>query len=510
MVAAAKRGKQVIKNTAFLYVRMLFVLVVTLFTSRIVLKNLGVVDFGIYNVVAGVVTLFAFLNTALTVGVQRFLSFEIGLNNDVKVKAVFKDSVIVYILMAVLILLLVEPIGTFLIQYKLSIPLERYDAALNVFHVSLLVLVISILQSPFVALLTSYEKFDSIAFIAIIESVFKLLAASLIVKLADDNLMSYSLLLLLSALCVASIYVIVCAVNYQGIVLQNYFKGISWPRVTEISIFSFWNIFSSLAIVCLNQGLNILLNVFFNPMVNAARAISLQVNSAAYSFISNVHSAIIPQLAKSYAQNDLQYMRRLSMFGCKISYSLFLLLCVPLFFYSDFILHIWLDEVPHYTSLFVRLVLLNTLIDPIGGIVSGVAQALGQVRKYQLIVGIIYILTIPFSYIALCIYQEPEVVFVVNISFTLFSLLYRLSYLKVALNLSHKVILGFVGRVFFMIISSLLLNDILSSCFSDSLSGFAQYTICSIVMNVVLLMLFAFTKEEKNYVFQYVFRFFKK
>lgn len=498
------RGKLVVKNTLFLYVRMLCVLFISLFTSRIVLRNLGVVDFGIYNVVAAVVTLFAFLNTSLSVSVQRFLSYEIGANNILKVKTTFRSSIIVYLLIALLLLLIVEPVGYYLIEHKLSIPENRHDVAFDVFHMSLIMLVISVLRSPFVALLTSCEKFNYIAFIAIIESVLKLLSAALIIKFSTDNLITYSVLLVVSTIIVSAIYISVSIWNNKEIVCQNYFKNISWGNIKEISFFSFWNMFSSLALVCLNQGLNILLNIFFNPIVNAARAVSIQINSAAYSFISNVHSAVVPQLAKSYAQNDMVYLRKLSVFGCKISYSLFLILFIPLFFYSDYILHLWLDEVPQYTSIFVRLTLLNTLIDPIGGIVSGVAQASGQVRKYQFVVGLAYMLTIPLAYVALRIFNIPEIVFIVNILITILCLLYRLNYLKFALYFPKNFMSVFMLRVVLLIVTSLLINYFISLYFSINLVGFLLYSIITLIINASLLIFIMFSKEERIYALQYI------
>lgn len=504
------RGKLVVKNTLFLYIRMLCVLFITLFTSRIVLKNLGVVDFGIYNVVAGVVTLFAFLNTALSVSVQRFLSYEIGANNKERVKTTFRSSIVVYLLIALLLLLIVEPIGYYLIEYKLSIPENRHSVALDVFQMSLIMLVISVLRSPFVALLTSCEKFNYIAFIAIVESVLKLLSAALIIKISIDNLITYSVLLVLSTIIITIIYVYVSIYNSKDVVLQNYFQNISWENIKEISVFSFWNMFSSLSLVCLNQGLNILLNIFFNPIVNAARAVSLQINSAAYSFISNIHSAVIPQLAKSYAQDDMVYLRKLSVFGCKISYSLFLILFVPLFFYSDYILHLWLDEVPQYTSIFVKLILLNTLIDPVGGIVSGVAQATGQVRKYQFVIGLAYMLTIPLAYVGLKIFNIPEIVFVVNILVTILCLLYRLNYLRVTLKYPKNFILIFLLRIVLLITLSLFINYLVALCFSVDLIGFLLYSILTLIINALLLVFVVFTKEERIYAVKYIKRSIKK
>lgn len=504
------RGNLVIKNTIFLYIRMLCVLLITLFTSRIVLKNLGVVDFGIYNVVAGVVTLFAFLNTALSVSVQRFLSYEMGANNIEGVKTTFRSSFVVYLLIAMLLLLIVEPIGYYLIEYKLSIPENRHSVALDIFHMSLIMLLISVLRSPFVALLTSCEKFNYIAFIAIAESVLKLLSAALIIKISTDNLITYSVLLVLSTIIVTIIYVCTSIYNSKEVVLQNYFQNISWRNIKEISVFSFWNMFSSLSLVCLNQGLSILLNTFFNPIVNAAHAVSLQINSAAYSFISNIHSAVIPQLAKSYAQDDMVYLRKLSVFGCKISYSLFLILFVPLFFYSDYILHLWLDEVPQYTSTFVRLILLNTLIDPIGGIVSGVAQASGQVQKYQFIIGLSYMLTIPFAYIGLRFFNIPEIVFIINILVTVLCLLYRLNYLRVTLKFPKNFIQTFLLRIISLMTFSLFINYFIASYFSNDLISFLLYSIVTLIINSLLLVFIAFTKEERCYAVQYIKKSIKK
>ena len=509
-MADISNGKRLTINTLFLYIRMIFVLFITLFTSRIILNNLGVVDFGVYNVVAGVITFVAFLNTALQVSAQRYLSFEIGKGNEGDVPKVLKNNLVMFMIMAIIIFIIIEPFGYIMVNYKLTIPPERLNAANIVLHTSSLILFLSVLQSPFTGLLASMENFRVYSIIGIIEAITKFLSAYLIVYLSFDRLIIYGYLLLVSAGIIFISYQIVCIRLYPQLFTNAIKRNASWKDIYEIAKFSGWNVFGALSIVTLNQGLNILLNIFFSPIVNAARAISQQINSAVYAFVANIHAAIIPQLTKSYAEGDRGYMRKITLVGCKFSYYLILILFIPLFYYSEPVLQLWLGSVPEYASNFVKLTLLNTIIDPTGGIISGVIQATGKIRNYQVIIGVIFVLTLPISYIFLKLGYSPYIVFIVNIVITLVNMICRFAFVKNIIQIGTRQLINYLMRIYGCLLFCACFTGIVYQFCANTILGLLCFTLLSLIICSIIIIIYGLNKEEKLYVLSIIVKKIKK
>ena len=322
-----QNNKRIAKNSLLLYARMLLVMAVTLYTSRVVLRALGVEDYGIYNVVGGVVAMLGFLNGSLTAATSRFLTFELGKGDDGDLNRVFRCSVTVHYLLAVLILLFAETAGLWFVLEKLVIPAERLNAALWAYQCSVFTILVSIVSTPYNALIVAHERMEAFAYISVAEVLLKLGVAFAIIQPVGDKLIVYALLLAFAQFLVRLLYTVYCSRYFPGIRSR-----LLWDKEISSKIFSFagWAMNGNLAVMGYTQGLNILLNLFFGPSVNAARGIAVQVQSAVSQFFNNFFIAVIPQIVKSYAQNDLESMHKLIIGSSKYAFFLALLLVVPL------------------------------------------------------------------------------------------------------------------------------------------------------------------------------------
>ena len=405
-------NKRVAKNTLLLYGRMLFIMIISLFTSRVNLQSLGVSDYGIYNVVGGVVAMFSIFSSSLASAIGRFFSFEIGKADKEKLKSVFSTTVSIQIILALFIIIIIEPLGLWFINNKLVIPLDRLNAAHWVFQCSVLSFVINLISVPYNSVIISHEKMGVFAYISIFEVIMRLLICySLFISLYD-KLITYAVLLLLLSLVLRLIYGMYCKRHFEECVFRFNFDKTLFK---EILGFAGWTSFTMVAFTCYTNGLSILLNIFFGPTVNAARAISTQVQNAIQSFLHNFQVAINPQIIKSYANSDIQRMFALVFKGTKFSYFLMYFISLPIILEIDQILAIWLTEVPDYTANFVRLILVIVVIDSLGGPLYIAKQASGRIRNFQLITGLLMLTILPISYICLKATSSPEVVYIVYI-----------------------------------------------------------------------------------------------
>ena len=431
-------NKRVAKNTLFLYFRMILIMLVTLYTSRVILAQLGIKDYGIYNVVGGVVTMFAFLNNCMASSTQRFMTFELGCGNIQQLKKVFAASLNIHMTIAVVIVLLAETIGLWFVNSKLVIPTDRLVAANWVYQFAILSFCVNIIQVPYNAVLIAHEKMNVYAYISIIEVFLKLGIVYLLVVSPFDKLIAYGILLFLVQFVIRCIYQVYCRKNYE----ECKFK-LFWDKklYREMSGFAGWNLFGSVAWLLRDQGVNIVLNMFFGPVINAARGVATQVSSAVMNFISNFQVALNPQITKNYANGNIEEMEKLSYLGIKFSYMILFLLAFPLSLNIDYILHLWLVEVPDYSALFIILILIDSLVGTLFGTPPMTAlSATGVIRNYQVVVSLFILCIVPVSYVVLKLGFDAPSVFYVTILFSLISGFVRFLFCRKQIGYSLKKI----------------------------------------------------------------------
>lgn len=425
-------NKRIAKNTIFLYLRMIILLAVQLYTSRKVLEVLGVEDFGIYSVVGGVVAMFSFLNSAMTSSSQRYITFELGKGNFNRLREVFVTCINTHALIAIFVVILCETIGLWFMFNKMVIPDERFGAAMWVFQLSLLTMVIAIMSYPYNAAIIAHEKMSAFAYISIIEGFLKLLVVYLLTIGSIDQLILYALLLVVVQFFIRFCYTIYCSRHFEE---TRYFWYNDKALQKEMLSFAGWNLWGNLSAVCSTNGQNLILNVFFGPVVNAARGIAIQVQGALSLFYSNMQMAINPQITKSYAVGEMNKMYGLIQRSSRFTFLLLLIICLPVFIEAEFILGLWLTEVPEYTASFLRILIVNMMIDATTGSLAISASATGNVRKYQSVVGGILLLSLPLTYIAFRFKGGPEFAFYVNIIVSIIAYIARLVILKQLIQL---------------------------------------------------------------------------
>ena len=401
----SENTRRIAKNTVMLYIRMLLIMAVTLYTSRVVLNVLGVEDFGIYNVVGGIVVMFSFLNGAMATSTQRFLSFSLGKNDQEQVARVFSMSMTTHISIALIVLLLAETFGLWIFYRYLNIPPERMGAAQWVYQLSVLTFCISIIRVPYNAGIIAYERMSFYAYISIVEVCLKLGMVILLQYLGSDKLILYALLMALTTGIVTFIYKLYCCKTFS-VCRYHYF----WDKhlYKELISFSGWSLFGSAANVGVQQGINILLNVFFGVVTNAALGIANQVSSAVSQLVGNFQTAFNPALVKSYASGDYSYFVRLIFQTSRFSYFLLFIIALPLYLCMPFVLKVWLDIVPEYTVVFCRWMLVFVLIDAVSAPLWISVQAIGKIRSYQLLMSALIFLNIPLSWLLLRLGKDAE------------------------------------------------------------------------------------------------------
>lgn len=384
------------------------------------MATLGVEDFGIYNVVGGVVIMLGFINDSMTVSTRRYLNFELGTGNKQKLHEVFITSLNIYIIISFLIVILGETVGLWFVVKEMVIPPERMTAALWCYHISIFTAVIDILSCPYIAAIVAHEKMKSFAYIAILDAIMRLLLVYLLLIFDYDRLIFYALLFACEKILIRMVYNYYCLHNfkeckYQWIINKGLFK--------EMAIFAGWNMLGNLSYVCYTQGLNILLNVFFGPIVNAARGIAAQVEGTIGNFANNFLTAITPQITKTYASGQLKETHQLIYRGSRLTFCLMLSLCLPLVTETPAILGIWLKEVPVDSVLFVRLLLAVVIVQkniaPLGTAVSST----GKIKKYELLINCLMLAILPTAYLVLYLGGPAWTVFAVYFIYVFFAYL---------------------------------------------------------------------------------------
>lgn len=476
-------SKRIAKNTLMLYFRQILIMLVSLYTVRVILNTLGAVDYGIYNVVAGVVTMFSFLSGAMAAASQRYFAFEMGRGNKEGLRKVFCITFTIYILLALIIFLLAETIGLWFVNHKLVIPEERIVAARWIYQFAVLSFMVSLLTTPYMAAIIAHENMKIYAYMSVVDAVLKLGIVYILQILPYDKLIVYGALLLTVTGISTAVYRLYCKSHYSECRYR-----FEWDKnlYREILSYSGWNLFGASVGVVKNQIINILLNMFFGPLVNAARGIASQVNGSVTSFSGNFSTAMRPQIIKSYAAEKHDETINLVQRGCKGTFFLMYLFALPLMIETPYVLTLWLKRPPDMVFLFTRLALLDALIDSISYPIMTLAQATGKIRLYQGVVGGLLLLNLPVSYCALILGAPAYSVMVIAVIITFLAFIIRLVIIKYIASFSLRqffcktvlpvTTVSFCSWIFPVILSShmqtgflRLIVTTLISCFSTGL-----------------------------------------
>lgn len=490
-------NKRIAKNTLLLYFRMLFMMAVSLFTSRVVLNTLGVEDFGIYNVVGGVVAMLGFLNGSMSSATQRYITFALGKGDEKRLQTVFSTTLQIHALISVIIIVLGETVGLWFLYNKMQIPIDRMDAAFWVLQCSIVVAVVMIVSVPYNADIIAHEKMSAFAYISVLEVVLKLLIVYMLIIFSVDKLILYAFLLLVIQLLIRFCYSIYCNRHFK----ETKYKHV-WDKslFMEMTGFAGWNLFGNISSVLYTQGLNMLLNVFFGPVVNAARAVAVQVQNAIQQFVANFQMAINPQITKTYAKGEMPEMHRLMYRSARFSFYLLFLLSLPVLFETDFILKVWLKTVPDNTVVFLRIMICTTLIYSMANPLIIANHATGKVKRYQAVCGTILLMILPISWLLLELGCPAYSVFIVHFVMEGITQIARMIMLRPLIGIGIK---DYLKNIYFKISVVVIVSVIIPSfAYSQIEQGFYRFIIVS-ALSVFSVVAFTYTlglsKDERSF-----------
>ena len=486
-------NKRIAKNTVFLYFRSILLILISLYTSRVVLEALGVSDYGIYNVVGGMVAMFAMLSGSMSSASQRFITFALGKKDFEHLCKVFNTSISLHIVLGFIMIVLLEIIGVWFLYNKLNIPSERLDIAFWVLQCSIAAFFIGIISVPFNSAIVAHEKMSAFAYIGIIDGVLKLIIALLLLYSPIDRLILYAALLSMASLLTFLIYFIYC---------HRYFaesKKIRWlidrKLFREMFNFAGWNLFGSGSLVLRNQGIDILLNLFFGVTVNAAKGICNQIQTGVYQFVTNFQTAVTPQITKSVAQNNYERTHTLIMQGGRFSFFLLTLFAVPIIIATPQLLSLWLVEVPQFTVEFVRWTMIYLLWDSLSRFLINTILAHGKIRNYEIVVGGTKLLALPLAYIWLKFGGSALVGIWVNIIIEMICICQRLSFNASYNGLSwKKYVVEVITRCWIVFSISLFLSYLL--CVYVTSNSFIIIGLSLIVSSLIISMIGVSSSER--------------
>ncbi|MCH5326452.1 MAG: lipopolysaccharide biosynthesis protein [Duncaniella sp.] len=495
-------NKRIAKNTLLLYVRMLLIMGVNLYTSRVVLDELGVDDYGVYTVVGGVVLMLSFLNSCMSTATQRFINYELGNpeGTEQSLKNVFSTSISIHLAIAVVVLMLAETVGLWFVNHKLVIPAESVAGANIVYQTSIAVFCINIMQVPFNSAIIAHEKMEIFALLSILESLLKLSIAFALVVITSNKLACYGFLVLGVHAIVAASYICISLRKFKECSLRCvYIPGL----FREMLVFAGWNLFGSIAWLVRGQGLGILLNIFFGPVLNAAKGVADQVSNAVSSLIGNFQLALNPQITKNYAAGEIDSMELLTYRGIKFSCCLLWLVMLPLVINMDRILGVWLVTVPDFTAVFLVLILIDSLCSNLfGGPMMASLAATGRIRNYQIIVSLALLVVLPAAYIALKMGMSPLSVFYLNIVFNLIGGGLRFWFCKHQLGYSLRfylryVMLPFCGVIAVSLPLTILCEPYIVGYFTHRIAVLAVSLTFSFLIALASVWFFGFSSAER-------------
>lgn len=493
-------NKRLAKNTLVLYLRMLFTMVLQLYTSRIVLQALGVEDYGIYNVVGGVIAMLNFINMSLSNANSRFLAIEIGTKNGIRLKKLFSCIMTINWLFAIVIFIVAESIGLWFVITQLNIPDTRMTAAIWVYQSATLSSIIMIASAPYNGLIIAHEKMSAFAIVSIIDALCKFLIAIAILYAPIDRLILYAILHVIVQMLVRLIYMIYCKKNFQE--SKYHFR---WDNEISSKILSFagWTLSGNIAVMGYTQGINILLNIFYGTTVNAARGISVQVQSAARMFFSGFQTAINPQILKSYGQLNLNKMHRLVTISSRCSFFLMLLVAIPICLHTQYILELWLGTVPQYTAEFVQIMIAVGLINTLQNPTMTALHATGKIRNVQIAESCMLLSVVPIAYILLKIFHiSPVMVLLVYFFIEFITQFLRVILIYPKIKMPIK---DYFTKVLWPIFKVLVVSSIICGFISSkfSFSNFCDFCLLILIYTCITLIsiyIFGLFINEKQFI----------
>lgn len=495
MADNASNNKLIAKNTLFLYVRTILIMLVTLYTSRVVLNTLGVEDYGVYNAVGGVVAMFAVISGALSNAISRYITYNIGKDDIERLKVVFSTSVNIQILISIIVLLLCEFVGIWFLNNKMNIPVDRIEAANWVLHCSLLTFVINLISVPYNACIIAHEHMKAYAYISILDAILKLAVAYFLIISPVDKLIAYSVLLLIASIGVRLMYGFYCSRHFKECkYIKSYDKGL----FNEMLSFAGWNFFGNATSILNSKGIDLLINVFFGVISNSARGIASQVQAAIQQFVTTFTTAINPQITKSYAQGDRDRMNYLICKGAKFSYFLLLVFSVPIVLETETILQLWLVNVPENAVLFTRLGLISTMVTILGNSGYTACLATGNIRTYSIVITIVGSMNFIVTWVAYKLGANVQLTYYIYIIVYVFVQVARLILMKLMLDFPIRMyVKDVLGKIILPTLLSFILPMLILRLFQPSIFRMLSVILISIVWSAFSILFFGLTKGER-------------
>ena len=506
MSSGSGNSSRIAKNTTMLYFRMILLLLVSLYTSRVNLEALGINDFGIYGVIGGLVGMFWIISTSMVGSINRFLTFELGRENQERLLKIFGSALAFQYIIAAIILIAGETVGLWFLNNKMVIPPDRLIAANWVYQFSLLSFCLDLLIIPYTAAIVAHEKMSAFAYISILTAVGKLVVAWTTMIAPIDHLIWFGGLILVNSTIIRLVYIVYCRRHFEECSGKIIFDRSVWKEMFD---FAGWTFIGTTAAVLRDYGGNIVINLFYGPAVNAARVIATQVNGAVGGFADNFMMAVKPQITKNYASGNIDYMMLLVRQGARLSYYILFIVMLPLMCRTDYILKLWLTDVPQGTVLFVQMVLVLTLSECLGGTLITAMLATGHIKKFQIIIGCINLLNLPVSYVVLRLGAIPQSVIIVAIAISVCCNVARILLLREFIVFSVR---KFIVKVYFnvLIVSavSAVAPVLISSYMSDTFGAFVIVSVVALVSSVLAILYIGCDKDERKIVYEKVNVFF--
>lgn len=505
MTNKTQENKRIAKNTIFLYIRMVFIMLVSLYTSRVILQVLGVRDFGIYNLVGGIVVMIAFLSNALNASCSRFLSIAVGSNDLKEIQRYFSASLLIHTAFCIILFLFLEFVGIWFIKYIINIPAGRESATLWVYQFAILSTISTVIRTPFNASVIAHERMGFFAWSSIAEGLLKLAVVFCVPIVPFDKLTSFAFLSAFVSVLITLLYLLYTRINFEGhrLLLRS-----DTNSIKSMLSFGFWNVFIGAADVGWQQGTNILLNIFHGVSLNATMGITNQVRTAMYSLVSNLQTAANPQIIKSYSLNDKDRYSSLFFAISKYSFLLIYFFAIPLILNINYILELWLgsDNIPLYTPEFVLLIIIFSLIDNLIGPLWTINQAQGDIKVYSIIVSTILLLNLPVTYSLFYVSMPPISMLIARIIILLLSLSFQLYYTQLKIGISIKT---YISEVVKPILCVSVFTAIPTFLICSNIGGGKQLLwslSIFIPLYIASVLLFGMKKVERNFLINYVKR----
>lgn len=492
-------NKRILRNTILLYFRMLFLMGISLFTSRIVLKTLGVEDYGIYNVVGGIVAVLGFLNTSMASATQRFLNVELGKGDISKIKVVFSTAQFIHFIIAGVVLLFAETIGLWFVNNCMNINPDRMIAANCVYQFSIITFIITVISVPYNAAIISHEKMSVFAYISIIEAALKLVVVYILVIIFYDKLIIYSFMLMLIALVVRFLYGAYCKKNFDE--CSEFSLSYQKDIMQKMLSFSGWTVFGALGTISHTQGIAIVMNMFFGVVVNAAQGIAMQVTGIVNQFVNNFMTALNPQIVKMYATNDLQSMHMLIKRGSRLGVCLVAFFVIPLYLEVPVLLQLWLTEVPEYTVTFIRIILLTSLSSSYAYPLATSKAATGNIKVYQIVLTTMAWMHLPLAWLFFALGFPPQTAMIIYLIIINIEQIYRIINVCPAIGMPiMDYVKDVIVRCSIMIILAFIPSYTLYYLLPDTVVSNIS-VLCFAFMNITIaIFMIGVTKDERKVV----------